>query len=108
MQRRAAHGPTTASAEMLDSKTVSAELPLVPMGAPGAAFRLQLRPEPEAPGIGMLRVKHVSGFRRLPTPRAGDNPVRVAGVRSTPPAQGSSSPGRPASGESGREVGQLA
>ena len=85
MQRRAAHGLTTASAEMLDSKTVAAELPLVPMGAPGAAFRLQLRPEPEAPGIGMLRVKHVSGFRRLPTPRAGDNPVRVAAWSARPP-----------------------
>ena len=31
---------------VLDSKTVSEELPLVPMGALGAAFRLQLRQSP--------------------------------------------------------------
>ena len=84
--------PNRTSTEMFDSKTFSASLPLVPLGVPGAAFRLQLhpdpevlRPEPEVPGIGMLRVKHIAGFRRLPTPRAGDNPVRVAAWSARPP-----------------------
>ena len=79
------------SAEMLDTETFSASLPLVPLGVPGAAFRLQLHPEPEVlreepevPGIGMLRVKH-GPFRRLPTPCAGDNPVRVAAWSARPP-----------------------
>ena len=58
--------------------------------ASGAAFRLQLhpeilRPEPEVPGIGMLKVKHTSGFRRLPAPRAGSNPVGVAAWSARPP-----------------------
>ena len=69
------------NAEMLDANMFSAS---------GAAFRLQLhpeilRPEPEVPGIGMLKVKHTSGFRRLPAPRAGSNPVGVAAWSARPP-----------------------